>query len=303
VRVWGTPPAPRSLDLSGDPDCAGQPASRDEQVLTGSDGGVANAMVRIVRGARSSPAPSQPVELVLRGCGYRPRILVAWAGQPVLIRNEDHILHAVRGFEEARTVFTGSLAPGTPPLEPTGPRVGEVVKIGCDVHPWMTAYLAGVDNPYFAVTGEDGLFTLQGVPAGTYTVEVWHEKFRSQRREVVVGPASSARVDFTLGLEPSYPIDSSKCRFCESTRGDDPVAKACLDGGIKRAKSVMKAMQKVGKERGLKFECDDCHRDESAGNWTLNRGAWEKYDKLLALQEPSADGRARQEVRSAAISR
>ena len=74
-----------------------------------------------------------------------------------------------------------------------------------------------------------------------------------------------------------------KCTI--ATKGDSAVKKACDEGGIKRAKATMKAMQKLGKEKGLKFECDDCHKDESAGNWTLNKDAEEKFKKLAAVQK------------------
>jgi ribosomal protein L44E len=63
------------------------------------------------------------------------------------------------------------------------------------------------------------------------------------------------------------------------------VVKACADGGIKKAKGVMKGMQKKGKTAGLKFECDECHKDESASNWTLKDGAEDKFKKLLAAQK------------------
>jgi hypothetical protein len=74
-----------------------------------------------------------------------------------------------------------------------------------------------------------------------------------------------------------------KCTI--AVKGDNPVVAACKDGGIKKAKSAMKAMQKKGKESGKKFECDDCHKDESAGNWTLNKDAESKFKELLAVQK------------------
>jgi hypothetical protein len=75
-----------------------------------------------------------------------------------------------------------------------------------------------------------------------------------------------------------------KCTI--AVKGDNAVVKACTEagGGVKRAKSTMKAMQKRGKEKGLKFECDNCHKDESAGNWTLNKNAEDDFKKLLAAQ-------------------
>jgi hypothetical protein len=76
--------------------------------------------------------------------------------------------------------------------------------------------------------------------------------------------------------------DGDKCTI--AIKDKNAVVDACKEGGIKKAKSVMKAMQKAGKAKGLKFECDDCHNDEAAGNWKLKSDAEEKFKKLLAAQ-------------------
>ena len=72
-----------------------------------------------------------------------------------------------------------------------------------------------------------------------------------------------------------------KCTI--ATKGDNPVVKACQEGGIKKAKAEMKSLQKAAKEKGMKVECDDCHKDESANNWTLNKDAQDKFKKMLDL--------------------
>ena len=87
----------------------------------------------------------------------------------------------------------------------------------------------------------------------------------------------------TLTLFTATSRADDKCTI--ATKGDSPVAAACKDGGIKKAKAKMKEMQKSGKANGVKFECDDCHKDESAGNWTLNKDAEDKFKKLLAAQK------------------
>ena len=61
-----------------------------------------------------------------------------------------------------------------------------MVVVRCDVHPWMRAYLGVLDHPYFAVTPSDGSFRLGDVPAGDYTLAVWHERLGSQERKVSV---------------------------------------------------------------------------------------------------------------------
>jgi hypothetical protein len=180
---------------------------------------------------------------------------------------------------------------GTPPVDLGAPKAGETLRIGCDLHPWMTATVLATDNPWFAITDGSGRFKVRGLPPGAYTVEAWHEHYGTQRTEVKLGPDRPVAVlNFVFGKEwqPAsgeangrgwpFPADG-KCHV--AVKDDSPVVRACKEGGVKKAKSVMKAMQKVARASGLKFECDDCHRDESAGNWALRAGATENFKRLL----------------------
>ena len=71
-----------------------------------------------------------------------------------------------------------------------------MVKCVCNVHPWMAAYIGVVAHPYFAVTGDEGTFSLAGLPAGTYTVAAWHEKYGEQTQTVTVGDGETGSVAF-----------------------------------------------------------------------------------------------------------
>ena len=73
-----------------------------------------------------------------------------------------------------------------------------MIPVKCNVHPWMRSYIGVVSHPFFAVTGDDGSFTIKGLPPGTYTVETWHEKYGTQDQQVTVGPKDSKTVDFSL---------------------------------------------------------------------------------------------------------
>ncbi len=66
-----------------------------------------------------------------------------------------------------------------------------MIPVKCNVHPWMRAYIGVVSHPFFAVTGDDGTFTIKGLPPGTYTIEVWHEKYGKQEQPVTVGAKDS----------------------------------------------------------------------------------------------------------------
>jgi plastocyanin len=204
VKLEGKPPAPADLNMKADPFCAKQPGAKDEEVVVGAGGGLKNVVVRIAKGVTNPPAaPSTPAVVDQNGCLYRPRVVVAQAGQSVEIRNSDQTLHNVHTYKGTATLFNLAHIQGTGPLKKKFPSggvtVGDVVKFKCDVHPWMTGWVLVTDNPYHAVSGDDGSFNIKDVPAGKYTVEVWHEKFGSQTKEITV--TDGAPVDLKLSFK------------------------------------------------------------------------------------------------------
>jgi uncharacterized protein (DUF2141 family) len=78
------------------------------------------------------------------------------------------------------------------------PRQEVLIPVKCNIHPWMRAYIGVVSNPFFAVTGDDGTFTIKGLPPGTYTIEVVHEKYGPQDQQITVGAKDSKTQDFTI---------------------------------------------------------------------------------------------------------
>src|SRR5208283_452601 len=73
-----------------------------------------------------------------------------------------------------------------------------LVPVKCNVHPWMRAYIGVVSHPFFAVTGDDGTFRLKGLPPGTYTIQVVHEKYGTQEQQITVGAKDSKTLDFIV---------------------------------------------------------------------------------------------------------
>ena len=70
----------------------------------------------------------------------------------------------------------------------------QIVKLKCDVHPWMTAYVLVSSNPFFAVTGDDGTFKITGLPPGNYTVEAWHERYGAKTAQITVADKPAVAV-------------------------------------------------------------------------------------------------------------
>ena len=163
----------------------------------GTAGGLKNVIVRVVKGASGTyEAPKTPATVDQNGCMYRPRVQVVTAGQTVQIRNSDQTLHNVHTYRGASTMFNQAQIPGGGPLSKTFSDGGQVVKFKCDVHPWMTGYVAIATNPFFAVTGDDGAFKLENLPAGSYTLEAWHERLGTKTLDIKVDEAAPAAAAF-----------------------------------------------------------------------------------------------------------
>lgn len=203
VMFEGTPPDMPRIRL--DPECQelhdGPVTART--VVVGEEGGLANVFVRVSDGLGeySYAPPSEPVVLDQNGCMYHPHVLGVQAGQDIRILNSDPFLHNINAQPSENRGFNFGM-PNQGDERARSFRVEEVsVPIKCDVHPWMNAYAAVVDHPYFAVTGEDGSFTIDQLPAGTYTIEAWHEQYGTSTQTVTVEDGGSASARFTFNAD------------------------------------------------------------------------------------------------------
>ena len=197
----GAAPKPGVVRMDSDPNCV-QPGvtSTDETVLVGSDGALQNVFVYVKDGLGNLrfPVPAQPIVLDQKGCHYVPHVLGVQVGQNVEILNSDNTLHNVHAVAKANQEFNmGQPLPGIKHTHQFSTRE-VMVPFKCDVHPWMQAWVGVLDHPYFAVTGADGSFSLQGLPPGTYTIEAWHESLGTQTQTVTIGEKESKDVQFSF---------------------------------------------------------------------------------------------------------
>jgi plastocyanin len=199
VTLTGTPPEMQLTKRDADPYCARTPM-KDEEVVVGSSGALKNVIVRVTKGVTGNYEPPMTnVTLDQTQCMYRPRVAALMAGQSLLVRNSDQTLHNVHTYKGASTLFNQAEVPGLPAIAKTfKDATGEILKFKCDVHPWMTAYVAVMGHPFFAVTGADGKFELPKLPAGKYTIEAWHERFGTRAQEVDVAPGKPLELAFVF---------------------------------------------------------------------------------------------------------
>ena len=208
VRLTGTPPPNAAIAVAADPNCLKINTGKrvvQERALKAVDGGLANVFVDVKGSFPQSPAPSTPVVIDQQGCMYHPRIQGARVGQTLEIKNSDQTLHNVHSLSTKNNTFNaGQPQPGMLFKFPL--KTEEVMlRIKCDVHPWMVGYIGVAAHPYFAVTDAAGAFTIASVPSGKQTVQVWHELYGplTQTVDVTAGAATTADFNYTGNEKPS----------------------------------------------------------------------------------------------------
>lgn len=197
VLLSGPVPTRPPQKRGADPICAKESAL-DEQVLS-SQGKLQNVLVRVV-GKSSSPPPSTPVVVDQRRCNFLPRVQGAVVGQPIEIRNGDATLHNVHAYAGSATLFNDVEPPRSPPKVLSAAHPG-IIRLKCDVHPWMTAYVVVSSSPYFSATGPDGSFSIGALADGSYVVEAWHEKLGTQTTSVEIRQGAASKVTFSYSPE------------------------------------------------------------------------------------------------------
>ena len=196
ISFAGTAPAPEKIKVSADPYC--QKEHKDgleRKVVDVKDGGLKDVFVYVKSGLTGTyPAPTEAVELDQQGCMYKPHMVVLQVGQPLKIKNNDETLHNIHPRPSVNGEFNiGQPRKGMESTK-TFDKKEVMIPVGCDVHPWMRSYISVLDNPFYAVTDEDGKFEIKGLPPGTYTVEVWHETLGTQSQSVTVDGKTPAAV-------------------------------------------------------------------------------------------------------------
>jgi plastocyanin len=195
VKYSGTAPAPKPVEVTKDKEVCGLHQHFQEDLVVGSDGGIANAVV-IVKGAKGEAKPGD-VTFDQKGCDYVPHVLAFPAGSTVKIVNSDGILHNIHTYSTANPSFNMAQPKFKKVIEQKVEKP-EVIKVTCDAHGWMHGWWVATDTPYFAVTDDKGNYSIKDVPPGDYTVEVWQEKLGTDDQKASVKDGATATTNFTM---------------------------------------------------------------------------------------------------------
>ena len=206
IYFKGTKPKLARIQMDQDPVCAAEDTEPVyvQDGAVNSDGTLPNVFVYIKSGLQQSnfPVPSQPAVLDQRGCIYVPHVLGVMVGQELKVISSDPTTHNVHVLPKDNREWNQSQIPGAAPIVKKFTHPEIMIPVKCNQHPWMRAYIGVTSNPFFAVTGSDGTFTIKGLPAGNYTLAAWTATFGTQEQNVSVQAGQSATADFTFGLTP-----------------------------------------------------------------------------------------------------
>jgi len=177
VTFDGKTPKRKKLKMSADPVCgsAHKTPALSEKLVVNDKGQMKNVLVW-VKGAKGGSA--SPAVLDQNGCMYSPHVIGVQKGQDLLIKNSDATLHNIHSMSKENSSFNFAMPKVVKEKKVSFDKIEEPFAIKCDVHPWMKSWVSVFDHGFFAVTDENGHFTIEGVPAGEYEIVAWQERFK-----------------------------------------------------------------------------------------------------------------------------
>jgi hypothetical protein len=203
----GKAPTPKDIDRSKDPNC--KVKLTEEDLLVDDKGGLANAVVTLrTKGVPVNPAyessAKDVVELDNKNCRFEPHVVIVRTTQTLALKNSDPTGHNTNIASISNDAINPILAAGADPLmhKFAKPEV-RPVKVGCNIHTWMGAWVIVRSDPYAAVSDKSGTFTIKDLPAGKdLEFNLWHEKAGYLKNASFKGGKSDTRGNFKIKLKP-----------------------------------------------------------------------------------------------------
>lgn len=193
VVLDGVPAPAKKVDVTIDQYLCGKEKDAEDLIVSPRSE-IANAVVWLDDAPPNAiwPEGADKSTIDQNGCQFVPRVTIVRAGGTVDFLNSDRLLHNIHATPKLNVGFNRTQPKNrTIPITFAKP---EIVRIDCDLHSWMTTWVVVAAHPYYAVTRGDGQFSFENLPAGSYRVQIWHERLGTVLREVTVPEKGNATV-------------------------------------------------------------------------------------------------------------
>jgi plastocyanin len=180
--------------------CKTDPPLAEENIVVNSNNTLRNVFVYLQDAPPSDGAAQPAVLLDQVHCKYIPHAIALQVGQTLRIRSSDPTMHNVHLMSEKNPAKNLAMVQAGQE-NPLKFDYAEIIHAKCDVHPWMSAWVGVFDNPYFAITADDGSFEIKNIPPGTYKLIAWHEMYGRQEKTVTVADDKPADMNIVFGKE------------------------------------------------------------------------------------------------------
>jgi uncharacterized protein (DUF433 family)/plastocyanin len=208
VKFDGAAPEMKKLEITKDTQVCGKIDKFDESIVLGEGNGLKNTIVYLIDISSGADFPSDPkvkYEIDQKGCHFEPHVSLLPVGKRLTMINPDRINHNVHIFSSVNPAFNKSQPGSRRKMNVKAVKKAEgPVPVKCDVHGWMKGWIAYIPHPYFAVSDENGKYTIENVPPGTYKLAYWQEACGTNKDEpvsVTVETGGTVAQDFALALK------------------------------------------------------------------------------------------------------
>jgi plastocyanin len=202
IKFDGVAPHSRLIHMDADAVCyaVNHGNIHSQAIILGDNNTLSDVFVYIKSGLTKANYPPSPQAIVINqaGCNYKPHVIGVMVGQKVKFLNPDGTLHNVHVMCQINREFNAAMPDFRKEMQVSFDKPEFMFPIRCDVHPWMQAWMAVMTHPFFALTGPDGKFEIKNIPAGTYSIEAWHEKLGTKTATVTVTDGTAQKIDFTF---------------------------------------------------------------------------------------------------------